>query len=77
MPGPCTGKPDAPGFTGRESGREPRDGEWVLPVIGAVPAPPAALIRPDGHVVWAGEPTDPELPRALETWFGEAAPAGR
>jgi 2-polyprenyl-6-methoxyphenol hydroxylase-like FAD-dependent oxidoreductase len=50
-------------------------GVWELPVLGEVPAPPAVLIRPDGHVAWAGEPTDPALPRALETWFGPATPA--
>jgi hypothetical protein len=51
------------------------DGVWELPVLGQVTAPPAVLIRPDGHVVWVGELTDPELPRALETWFGAADPA--
>jgi len=50
------------------------DGVWELPVVGEVPAPPAVLIRPDGHVAWAGDLTDPELPRALATWFGAAAP---
>ena len=46
-------------------------GDWELPVIGQVPAPPAVLIRPDGHVAWAGDLTDPSLSRALTTWFGE------
>jgi 2-polyprenyl-6-methoxyphenol hydroxylase-like FAD-dependent oxidoreductase len=46
------------------------DGVWELPVLGEVAAPAAVLIRPDGHVAWAGELTDPELPRALATWFG-------
>lgn len=45
-------------------------GVWELPVIGEVPAPPAVLIRPDGHVAWAGDLTDPGLPRALTRWFG-------
>jgi len=49
------------------------DGVWELPVIGEVAAPPAVLIRPDGHVAWAGDLTSPELPRALETWFGAPA----
>ena len=31
------------------------DGAWELPVIGAVPAPSAVLIRPDGYVAWVGE----------------------
>jgi 3-(3-hydroxy-phenyl)propionate hydroxylase len=51
------------------------DGTWELPVVGEVAAPPAVLIRPDGHVAWAGDLTDPELPRALGTWFGAATPA--
>jgi 2-polyprenyl-6-methoxyphenol hydroxylase-like FAD-dependent oxidoreductase len=46
------------------------EGEWELPVIGAVTAPAAVLIRPDGYVAWAGGPTDPGLPDALTTWFG-------
>jgi 2-polyprenyl-6-methoxyphenol hydroxylase-like FAD-dependent oxidoreductase len=50
-------------------------GTWELPVLGEVTAPAAVLIRPDGHVAWAGELTDPELPRALATWFGAATPA--
>ncbi|CAA9254378.1 MAG: 2-polyprenyl-6-methoxyphenol hydroxylase and related FAD-dependent oxidoreductases [uncultured Acidimicrobiales bacterium] len=50
-------------------------GVWELPVLGEVPAPPAVLIRPDGHVAWTGDLTDPELPRALETWFGASTPA--
>ena len=48
------------------------DGVWELPVLGEIAAPPAVLIRPDGHVAWAGDLTDPELPRALATWFGAA-----
>jgi 2-polyprenyl-6-methoxyphenol hydroxylase-like FAD-dependent oxidoreductase len=51
------------------------DGAWELPVVGEVAAPPAVLIRPDGHVAWAGEVTDPELPGALSRWFGAATPA--
>ena len=45
-------------------------GVWELPVIGEVAAPPAVLIRPDGHVAWTGEVTDPTLPEALDHWFG-------
>ena len=45
-------------------------GVWELPVLGAVAAPTAALIRPDGHVAWVGEGTDKGLPDALTTWFG-------
>ncbi len=46
------------------------EGVWELPVIGEVTAPAAVLIRPDGHVAWTGDLTDPELPRALTSWFG-------
>ncbi len=46
------------------------DGVWELPVVGEVAAPAAVLIRPDGHVAWAGDLADPELPRALAAWFG-------
>ena len=46
------------------------DGPWELPVIGAVAAPPAVLIRPDGYVAWVGEVTEPGLRDALATWFG-------
>jgi 3-(3-hydroxy-phenyl)propionate hydroxylase len=45
-------------------------GTWELPVLGEVAAPPAVLIRPDGHVAWAGDLTDPDLPHALTSWFG-------
>jgi 2-polyprenyl-6-methoxyphenol hydroxylase-like FAD-dependent oxidoreductase len=45
-------------------------GDWELPVLGAVTAPTAVLIRPDGYVAWVGETTDPALARALSTWFG-------
>lgn len=45
-------------------------GTWALPVIGAVPAPSAVLIRPDGHVAWVGEGTIQGLPDALLRWFG-------
>jgi 3-(3-hydroxy-phenyl)propionate hydroxylase len=49
-------------------------GVWELPVLGEVAASPAVLIRPDGHVAWVGDLTDPDLPRALTTWFGAASP---
>jgi hypothetical protein len=42
-------------------------------VIGPVDAPAAVLIRPDGHVAWAGDLTDPTLPETLSTWFGALA----
>jgi 2-polyprenyl-6-methoxyphenol hydroxylase-like FAD-dependent oxidoreductase len=45
-------------------------GLWELPVLGAVTAPTAALIRPDGYVAWVGEGTDTGLRDALTAWFG-------
>ena len=45
-------------------------GAWELPVLGAVAAPTAVLIRPDGYVAWVGDPADPGLADALTTWFG-------
>jgi hypothetical protein len=49
-------------------------GVWELPVLGAVAAPTAVLIRPDGYVAWAGGGTDQGLHDALTTWFGPANP---
>jgi 2-polyprenyl-6-methoxyphenol hydroxylase-like FAD-dependent oxidoreductase len=46
------------------------DGPWELPAIGAVPAPTAVLIRPDGYVAWVGDRTQQGLAGALTTWFG-------
>jgi 3-(3-hydroxy-phenyl)propionate hydroxylase len=48
------------------------DGPWELPVIGAVPAPSAVLVRPDGYVAWVGEGSDAGLRDALGAWFGPA-----
>jgi hypothetical protein len=45
-------------------------GVWELPVFGAVSAPTAVLIRPDGYVAWVGDGTDQDLRDALTTWFG-------
>ena len=46
------------------------DGSWELPAIGAVTAPTAVLIRPDGYVAWVGDISQPGLAAALTTWFG-------
>ena len=46
------------------------DGKWELPAIGAVAAPSAVLVRPDGHVAWVGDGTDAGLRDALGKWFG-------
>jgi 2-polyprenyl-6-methoxyphenol hydroxylase-like FAD-dependent oxidoreductase len=50
-------------------------GEWELPVLGAVTAPTAVLIRPDGYIAWVGDRTHIGLPEALTTWFGPPAAA--
>jgi 2-polyprenyl-6-methoxyphenol hydroxylase-like FAD-dependent oxidoreductase len=50
-------------------------GTWELPALGAVTAPTAVLIRPDGHVAWVGDPTQLGLADALTTWFGPPAAA--
>ena len=43
-------------------------GAWELPVLGAVSAPAAVLIRPDGHVAWVGDGSDHGLRDALTNW---------
>jgi len=48
-------------------------GAWELPVLGAVRAPSAVLIRPDGYVAWASAGTDEGLREALTKWFGPPA----
>jgi 2-polyprenyl-6-methoxyphenol hydroxylase-like FAD-dependent oxidoreductase len=45
-------------------------GTWELPVLGAITAPTAVLIRPDGYVAWVGDSTQLGLADALTTWFG-------
>ena len=39
-------------------------------MLGAVSAPTAVLIRPDGYVAWVGDGTQHGLTDALTTWFG-------
>jgi hypothetical protein len=48
-------------------------GSWELPVLGAVKAPVAVLIRPDGHVAWVGRGSAAGLTDALTRWFGPPA----
>ena len=58
-------------------------GVWELPVLGAVTAPTAVLIRPDGYVAWVAEGEAEgdrahglhDLHDALTTWFGPPAEA--
>ena len=45
-------------------------GAWELPVLGAVTAPEAVLIRPDGYVAWVGDSAQFGLADALSKWFG-------
>jgi len=49
------------------------DGAWELPAIGAVAAPVAVLVRPDGYVAWVGDASQEGLVDALITWFGPPA----
>jgi len=49
------------------------DGPWELPALGAVSAPSAVLIRPDGYVAWVGDATQLNPVEALSTWFGPPA----
>ncbi len=51
------------------------EGAWELPALGAVIAPTAVLIRPDGYVAWVGDGTQGGLTDALATWFGMPAAA--
>jgi 2-polyprenyl-6-methoxyphenol hydroxylase-like FAD-dependent oxidoreductase len=49
------------------------NGAWDLPALGAVAAPSAVLVRPDGYVAWVGERTHSGLTEALTIWFGPPA----
>jgi hypothetical protein len=51
------------------------DGAWELPVLGAVAAPTAVLVRPDGYVAWVGDGAQQGLEEALTTWFGPPSDA--
>jgi hypothetical protein len=51
------------------------NGVWELPALGAVTAPTAVLIRPDGYVAWVGDGSQLGLADALTTWFGPPAAA--
>jgi aromatic ring hydroxylase-like protein len=45
-------------------------GGWELAGVDGAAVPLAVLIRPDGHVAWAGTAPDEKLPAALATWCG-------
>ncbi|MBQ1542724.1 MAG: FAD-dependent monooxygenase [Caulobacteraceae bacterium] len=49
------------------------EGVWELPGLDAAPAPGAVLVRPDGHVAWAGDAGWSGLTEALGRWFGPPA----
>jgi 3-(3-hydroxy-phenyl)propionate hydroxylase len=49
------------------------EGPWELPAIGAVSAPAAVLVRPDGYVAWVGDETRQGLTDALTAWFGASS----
>lgn len=51
------------------------EGAWDLPVLGAVSAPAAVLVRPDGYVAWVGDGSDVGLTDALARWFGPSSAA--
>jgi 2-polyprenyl-6-methoxyphenol hydroxylase-like FAD-dependent oxidoreductase len=51
------------------------DGAWELPALGAVAAPTAVLIRPDGYVAWVGDAGRQGLTEALTAWFGPPSAA--
>jgi 2-polyprenyl-6-methoxyphenol hydroxylase-like FAD-dependent oxidoreductase len=44
---------------------------FELPSFGQVQAPAAVLVRPDGHVAWAGDADRPGLAEALARWCGD------
>jgi 2-polyprenyl-6-methoxyphenol hydroxylase-like FAD-dependent oxidoreductase len=50
-------------------------GTWELPAIGAIGAPTAVLVRPDGYVAWVGNQSQRGLTDALTAWFGPATAA--
>jgi len=51
------------------------EGDWELPVLGAVDPPSAVLIRPDGYVAWVGNGSPAGLRESLTRWFGAPSPA--
>jgi len=69
---------DIPGWAGRVRLTDAKYvGDWELPVLGAISAPTAVLIRPDGYVAWVGNGAHAGLAEALHTWFGPPMPAAQ
>jgi 2-polyprenyl-6-methoxyphenol hydroxylase-like FAD-dependent oxidoreductase len=48
-------------------------GAWELPALGVIAGPSAVLVRPDGHVAWAGVGSEAGMNDALGTWLGRPA----
>ena len=71
-----SGKPDIGPWVDRVQQVDAKHaGIWELPILGAVTAPAAVLIRPDGYVAWVGDADQQGLADALTTWFGPPAAA--
>jgi len=65
--------PDTALWAGRVTRVDARyGGAWALPAIGAIDAPAAVLVRPDGHVAWVSDGSEGGLAEALTRWFGAA-----
>jgi 3-(3-hydroxy-phenyl)propionate hydroxylase len=72
----ASGSVDIAGWADRvQLVRATSDGRWELPALGAVEAPSAVLVRPDGYVAWVGHESQRGLAEALTTWFGPPTPA--
>jgi len=72
----ASGKPDIGPWVDRVQQVDAKyAGIWELPILGAVTAPAAVLIRPDGYVAWVGDADQQGLADALTTWFGPPAAA--
>jgi 3-(3-hydroxy-phenyl)propionate hydroxylase len=65
------GRLDAPGWSDQVVVVDAKyDGVWDIPAFGVVGNPTSVLVRPDGHVAWAGSDGEPELVGSLNRWFG-------
>ncbi len=68
---PAAEKPDVRPWAGRLKVIEAAtSSSCEVPVVGTVDVPPAVFIRPDGHVAWAGDPSDPALRASITRWLG-------